>query len=75
MPRGVLETILLNNQQLRLPATGVVAVDIMKSTIVYRAPDGALPSARFSPANLTVVEQDPPAARSALQPRRGLLLR
>ncbi|WP_372617386.1 hypothetical protein [Falsiroseomonas sp.] len=55
-PRGVLETILLNNLQLRLPATEVIAVDFLKSTVVYRAPDGALRAARFNPANLTVVE-------------------
>ncbi|MGK7869861.1 hypothetical protein [Falsiroseomonas sp. E2-1-a20] len=55
-PRGVLETIMLNNLQLRLPSTEVIAVDFLKSTVVYRAPDGALRAARFNPANLTVVE-------------------
>lgn len=55
-PRGVMETIMLNNLQLRLPATEVVAVDFLKSTVVYRTPDGALRTARFNPANLTVVE-------------------
>ena len=54
--RGVMETIMLNNLQLRLPATEVIALDFLKSTVVYRAPDGALRSARFNPATLTVVE-------------------
>lgn len=55
-PRGVLETILLNNLQLRLPATEVVALDFMKSIVVYRSPDGALRSTQINPANLTAVE-------------------
>lgn len=55
-PRGVPETILLNNLQLRLPAAEVVAVDIPKSTVVHRTPGGALRTARLNPANLTVVE-------------------
>ena len=55
-PRGVMETILLNNLQLRLPATEVVAVDFLKSAVVYRTPGGDVRLARFDPASLTVVE-------------------
>ena len=55
-PRGVLETMMLNNLQLRLPATEVLGLDFMKSLVVYRAPDGALRTARFNPSTLAVVE-------------------
>jgi hypothetical protein len=51
-----METIMLNNLQLRLPATEVVAVDFLKTTVVYRSPDGQLRQVRFNPANLSIVQ-------------------
>ena len=54
--RGVMETIMLNNLQIRLPATEVVAIDFLKTTVVYRSPDGQLRQARFNPADLSIVQ-------------------
>jgi hypothetical protein len=54
--RGVMETIMLNNLQLRLPATEVVAIDFLKTTVAYRSPDGQLRSVRFNPADLSIIQ-------------------
>lgn len=53
-PPGMLEAILANNLRLRRPATEVIAVDLLESTVATRVPDGALRTARFNPADLTV---------------------
>ncbi|MCZ8146496.1 MAG: hypothetical protein O9325_01415 [Roseomonas sp.] len=54
--RGVMETIMLNNLQLRLPATEVVLIDFLKTTVAYRSPDGQLRTARFNPADLSIIQ-------------------
>ncbi len=54
--RGVLETMLLNNLQLRYPANRIVALDFGRGAVAYAVTDGSIRVANFNKTTLVITD-------------------
>lgn len=54
--RGVLETMLLNNLQLRYPANRIVALDFGRGAVAYAVTDGSVRVANFNKTTLAITD-------------------
>jgi ABC-type transporter MlaC component len=54
--REVLETMLLNNLQLRYPANRIVALDFGRGSVAYAVTDGSVRIANFNKSSLAITD-------------------